>query len=74
MSSILVNSILSLLALLVAFFTIWRWQKRKRIWYIIAGAAAVLAALATWLSWRHGIFLLVCALLLLALAELFRKK
>jgi hypothetical protein len=71
---IIVKSVLTILALLGAFFTFRRWLKRKRIWYIISAAAAVLAALSVWLSWTEGIFLLVCALLLFALAEFYKKK
>ena len=74
MDPTMVNGILTALALLVAFFAFRRWLKSKRIWYMLAAVAAVLAAPAFWLSWRHGGFLLICALLLFALAELFKKR
>jgi hypothetical protein len=71
---ILVKCALAALALLVAYFAFRRWQKRKRIWLIISTGAAVLAALATWLSPANGSFLLVCAALLFALGEFYKKK
>ena len=74
MAPILVSGILSAVALLVAFFSFWRWRKTKRIWFLLAAIAALLAAPAFWLNWRNGAFLLVCALLLFGLAELFKKK
>ncbi|MGB8214849.1 MAG: hypothetical protein WCE68_14940 [Anaerolineales bacterium] len=74
MTPILVNCALTLLALLLAFFAFWRWRKSKRFWYIICAVAAILAAFSFWLSRINGSFLLVCALLLFALAALFKKK
>jgi Na+/melibiose symporter-like transporter len=73
-AQILVNCALTVLALLVAFFAFRRWQKSKRIWYIISAIAAILAALAFWLSREEGSFLFVGAVLLFALGELFKKK
>ena len=74
LNKILVNGLLLLLALLVTFFAFLRWQKSKRLWYILSAIAAVLAGLAIWLSRAEGAFLFVCALLLFVLAELFKKK
>ena len=73
-TTILVNCFLLLLALLLAYFAFRRWQKSKRIWYIISAAAAVLSGLAFWLSRPNGFLLLVGAALLFALGELFKKK
>jgi ABC-type Na+ efflux pump permease subunit len=73
-TKILVNSLLSLLALLVVYFALWRAQKSKRIWYIIATVAAVIAGFAFWLSRADGLILLIGAGLLIGLGELFRKK
>jgi hypothetical protein len=73
-TKILINSFLSLLALLVAFFSFRRWQKSKRIWYGIAAVAAVLSGFAFWLSRPNGFVLLVGAALLFGLGELFKKK
>jgi branched-subunit amino acid transport protein len=73
-NKILVNSFLSLLALLVAYFALWRGQKRQRIWYIIAVVAAVISGFAFWLSRSNGVVLLIGAVLLIGLGELFRKK
>jgi hypothetical protein len=73
-TKILVNCFLLLLALLVAYFAFRRWQKSKRVWYIIAVGAAVLSGCAVWLSRPNGLVLLVGAGLLFALGELFKKK
>ena len=73
-TTILVNCFLLLLALLLAYFAFRRWQKSKRIWYIIAAIAAVLSGFAFWLSRPNGFVLLVGAALLFALGELFKKK
>jgi hypothetical protein len=73
-TKILINSALSILALLVAYFSFRRWQKSKGLWYIIAAAAAVLSGLAFWLSRQNGFILLVGAALLFALGELFKKN
>jgi hypothetical protein len=73
-TKILVNSFILLLALLLAYFAFRRWQKSKRIWYIISVLAAVLAGAAIWLSRPNGLVLLVGAGLLFALGELFKKK
>jgi Na+/melibiose symporter-like transporter len=73
-TKILINCFLLLLALLIAYFAFRRWQKNKRIWYIISVGAAVLSGIAIWLSQPNGIFLLVGAGLLFALGELFMKK
>jgi hypothetical protein len=73
-TKILVNCFLLLLALLVAYFSFRRWQKSKRLWYIIATVAAVLSGFAFWLSRPNGFILLVGAALLFALGELFKKK
>ena len=73
-TQILINCFLLLLALLVAYFSFRRWQKGKRIWYIIAIVAAVLSGFAFWLSRTNGIILLVGAVLLFGLGELFKKK
>ena len=73
MIPILVKSVLTLLALMTAFFAFLRWRKSKRIWYIISAISAVLAAPAFWLSTQNGSIFFVCALLLFALAELFKK-
>jgi Na+/melibiose symporter-like transporter len=74
LAQILIKFFLMALALLVAYFVFRRWQKSKRIWYIISAVASVLAGIAFWLSWRNGVFLLVCALLLFGLGELFKNK
>ena len=73
-TKILINSFLSLLALLVTYFAFRRWQKTKRLWYIISAIAAVLSGFAFWLSRPNGFLLLVGAALLFALGELFKKK
>lgn len=73
-TKILVNCFLSLLALLVACFALWRARKNKRIWYIIATVAAVISGFAFWLSWPNGLILLIGAGLLIGLGEFFRKK
>ena len=74
LNNTLVNCFLLLLALLVAYFSFRRWQKSKRLWYIIATVAAVLSGFAFWLSRPNGFILLVGAALLFALGELFKKK
>lgn len=74
MTQILVNCFLLLLALLLAFFSFRRWQKSKRIWFIISAVAAVLSGFAFWLSRPNGFVLLVGAALLFGLGELFKKK
>ncbi len=74
MAPILIKIALMLLALLAAYFTFRRWQKHKRLWFIISAISAVLAALALWLSMEIGIIFLVGAALLFALGELFKKK
>jgi len=73
-TKILVNCLLLLLALLLAYFDIRRWQKSKRIWYIISAAAAVLSGIAFWVNRPYGFLLLVGAGLLFALGELFKKS
>ncbi len=73
-TKILVNCFLSLLALLVTYFALWRAQKNKRVWYIIAAVAAIISGFAFWLSRPHGFILLIGAVLLVGLGELFRKK
>lgn len=73
-TEILVNCFLSLLAILLAYFAFRRWQKSKRIWYIISAVAAVLSGLAFWLSRPNGFVLLIGAALLFGLGELFKKK
>jgi Na+/melibiose symporter-like transporter len=70
----LINIFLSLLALLVAFFSFRRWLKSKRIWYIISAVAAVLSGGAFWLARLNGYVLLAGAVLLFGLGELFKKK
>ena len=74
MSPILIKCAFMAVALLLAYFSFRRWLKNKRIWYIIAVVAAVLAAGAYWLSSLNGTILFVGAVLLFALGELFRKK
>ena len=74
LSKILVNSLLALLALAVAFFSFWRWRKSKRIWYIISAVAAILSGGAFWLARLNGYVLLAGAVLLFGLGELFKKK
>jgi hypothetical protein len=73
-TKILINCSLSLLALLVAYFSFRRWQKSKGLWHFIAVAAAILSGFAFWLSRQNGFILLVGAALLFALGELFKKK
>ena len=73
-TKILINSALSLLALLVAYFSFRRWRKIKGLWPIIAAVAAILSAFAFWLSRQNGFILLVGAALLFGLGELFKKK
>ena len=66
----LVNCFLLLLALLMAYFAFRRWQKSKRLWYIISIVAAVLSGFDFWLSWPNGFVLLVSAALMFGLGEL----
>ncbi|MGD0877749.1 MAG: hypothetical protein ABSA01_06335 [Anaerolineales bacterium] len=73
-AKILVNCLLFLLALLLAYFSLRGWLKSKCLWYIISTVAAIFSGLAIWLSWVDGITLLVCAALLFGLGELFKKK
>lgn len=73
-TKILINSALSLLALLVAYFSFRRWRKIKGLWPIIAAVAAILSGFAFWLSRQNGFILLVGAALLFGLGELFKKK
>ena len=73
-TTILVNCFLLLLALLLAYFAFRRWQKSKRIWYIISAFAAGLSGLAIWLSRPNGLLLFVGAALLFGLGELFKKR
>jgi len=73
-TKIVVNCVLLLLALLLAYFSFRGWLKSKRLWYIISTIAAILSGFAIWLSRLDGIILLVCAALLFALGELFKKK
>jgi len=74
MTDTLITGALTLAAILLAYFSFRRWQKNKSIWYLISAIASVLAAPAFWLSWVHGFFLLIPAVLLFALAQLFRRK
>ena len=74
LNNTLVNCFLLLLALLLAYFAFRRWQKSKRIWYIISAVAAVLSGFAFWLSRPNGLDLLIGAALLFGLGELFKKK
>ena len=73
-TTILVKCFLILLALLLAYFAFRRWQKSKRIWYIISAGAAVLSGIAFWPAPPDGMLLLVSAALLFGLGELFKKK
>ena len=73
-TKILINSALSLLDFLVAYFSFSRWRKIKGLWPIIAAVAAILSAFAFWLSRQNGFILLVGAALLFGLGELFKKK
>jgi Na+/melibiose symporter-like transporter len=73
-AQVLINCFLLLLALLLAYFAFRRWQKSKRIWYIISAVAALLSGFAFWLSRPNGFVLLVGAALLFGLGELFKKK
>jgi len=65
---------LTLLALAVAYFTYQRWQKSKGVWYVLSTVAAVLAVPSFWLSWVQGFLLLVPAVLLFGVGELFKKR
>lgn len=73
-NQILVNCLLLLLALLVAYFSFRGWLMSKRLWYIISTVAAILSGFAFWLSRLNGFVLLVGAALLFGLGELFKKK
>ena len=73
-AKILVNCLLLLLALLLAYFSLRGWLKSKGPWYIISIVAAIFSGFAIWLSWMDGIILLVCAALMFGLGELFKKK
>jgi hypothetical protein len=58
----------------VAYFSFRRWQKGKGLWHIVAAAAAILSGFAFWLSRQNGFILLIGAVLLFGLGELFKKK
>jgi Na+/melibiose symporter-like transporter len=73
-TKVLVNCVLLLLALLLAYFSFRGWQKSKRLWYIISTIAAILSGFAIWLSRVDGIILVVCAALLFGLGKLFKKN
>jgi hypothetical protein len=74
MSHTIINGVLTLLALGLAYFTFRRWQKNKGLWYVVSAAAFVLSAPVFWLSQELGFLFFVPAALLLLLGELFRNK
>lgn len=74
MTDILVTCALTLLAAAVAFYGFKRWQAGKNIWDLLSFIVAGMSALAFWLSWVNGFFLLVPSAGLLLVARLFTKK
>ena len=73
-AKILVNCLILLMALLLAYFSLRGWLKSKRLWYIISFVAAIFSGFAIWLSRVDATILLVCAGLLFGLGELFKNK
>jgi len=68
--------VLSLMCLGMAVWAFLRYRKKKNLWLLLGGIAAVLAAIAAGLAWiMNGIFLavLALALLLLGLSSSRRK-
>jgi 4-amino-4-deoxy-L-arabinose transferase-like glycosyltransferase len=60
--------VLSLMCLGMAVWAFLRYRKKKNLWLLLGGIAAVLAAIAAGLAWiMNGIFLAVLALALLLL-------